>query len=343
MRHVRLLLMGFGNVGRALVSLLARKQALLEREYGITFQVNGVMTGRHGAAFDPLGLDLKTLIRLGQSGGDLSELSAQPVPASRLAFIRQCKADIFFENTPVSYHDGQPAIGYLWTALENGMHAITANKGPVVNGLRELEALAKRQNRRFLYESAVMDGAPIFSLFRGSLPAIEVQGFTGILNSTTNLILQLMEQGKSFAEAVEVCRVAGLTETDPSGDIDAWDAAVKVCALSNVVMGADLRPRDIQREGIRGITPEDILSALSEGRRWKLVCRAVKDGAQVRGSVGLEKVAPDSRLYSINGSSSYVEFQSDVLPGLGIVETDPGPETTAYGLLADMISVMRGG
>ena len=98
MRHVRLLLMGFGNVGRALVSLLARKQALLERDYGITFQVNGVMTGRHGAAFDPLGLDLKTLIRLGQSGGDLSELSAQPVPASRLAFIRQCKADIFLKT-----------------------------------------------------------------------------------------------------------------------------------------------------------------------------------------------------------------------------------------------------
>lgn len=80
MRHVRLLLMGFGNVGRALVSLLARKQALLERDYGITFQVNGVMTGRHGAAFDPLGLDLKTLIRLGQSGGDLSELSASLFP-----------------------------------------------------------------------------------------------------------------------------------------------------------------------------------------------------------------------------------------------------------------------
>ena len=116
---------------------------------------------------------------------------------------------------------------------------------------------------------------------------------------------------------------------------------VKVCALSNVIMGADLRPRDIQREGIRGITPEDILSALSEGRRWKR--SAAQEGWRAGSRFGRAgKVAPDSRLYSINGSSSYVEFQSDVLPGLGIVETDPGPETTAYGLLADMISVLRG-
>ena len=127
------------------------------------------------------------------------------------------------------------------------MHAVTANKGPVVHGYRELSELAAQRGRRFLFESAVMDGAPIFSLFRGPLPAAELRGFNGILNSTTNLILERMEQGRTFDEAVAYCQRAGLAETDPSADVDGWDAAIKVAALATVLMGVDLKPQQIER------------------------------------------------------------------------------------------------
>jgi homoserine dehydrogenase len=343
MPHTSILMIGFGNVGRALARLLLRKQALLAEQYGITFQVNGIATGRHGAAIDMRGLDLERALALVESGQALNTLSPYQTPSGMLDFIRACPGDVLFENTPVNVETGQPATAHLLAALERGMHAITANKGPVVHAYRELSNLAAQRGRRFLFESAVMDGAPIFSLFRGALPAAELRGFKGILNSTTNMILEMMEQGQSFDEAVVYCQKIGIAEADPSGDVDGWDAAIKVAALSTVLMGVPFTPQEVERSGIRGITPELIAEAKAAGERWKLVCSARREGDGVVGQVAAQRVAPVSPMYSINGTSSYVQFETDVLPGLGILESNPGPETTAFGLLADLVNALRGG
>ena len=211
----------------------------------------------------------------------------------------------------------------------------------MVHAYAELQALAAANGARFLFESTVMDGAPIFSLFRGPLPAVELTGFFGILNSCTNLILGLMEQGQTFEQAVEYARSIGITETDPSADVDGWDAAIKVAALATVLMGIPTTPAEIDRTGIRAIQPAEIAAGLTAGRRWKLVCsaRRTRDGLDAR--VAPQLVDAASPLYSINGTSSYVQFEMDTLPGLGIVESNPGPVTTAYGLLADFINAVK--
>ncbi len=342
MTQLSLAFVGFGNVGRALARLLLRKKTELHDKYDLTFQINGIATGRHGTAIDPTGLDIQRALELVDGGHALTELNCQPVVDSVIEFIQTVPADVLFENSPVNHQTGQPATDYLKTALKCGMHAITANKGPVVHAFSELTALAERQNRRFLFESTVMDGAPIFSLFRGPLPGTELRGFRGILNSCTNLLLGLMEDGQSFDEAVAYAQSIGITETDPAADIDGWDAAIKVAALATVLMRSPLKPQDVDRTGIRGITPALIAEARQSGRRWKLVCECTLNGERLEARVAPEQVAPDSPFFSINGTSSYVQFELDVLPGLGIVETNPGPETTAYGLLADMVNAFRG-
>ena len=187
-----------------------------------------------------------------------------------------------------------------------------------------------------------MDGAPIFSLFRGSLPAVRLTGFKGILNSTTNLILERMENGESLEDAIRYTQSAGLTETDPSADVDGWDAAIKVAALATVLMDHPLKPEQVQPQGIRCISPLMMDEARAAGERWKLVCQASLVNGELHASVAPQRVKPSSVLYAIGGSSSYCEFQTDTLPGLGIIETDPGPITTAYGLLADFINLARG-
>jgi homoserine dehydrogenase len=343
MREIKVALVGFGNVGKAFVKLLARKQELLRTDFGFSTCIVGIATGRHGMAIDPKGIDGEAAIRIVESGGSLDQLCTLPVPASVIDFIRACPADALFENSPVNHLTGQPAGDHLRTALECGMHAITANKGPVVHAFRELNELAATKGKRFLFESAVMDGAPIFSLFRGPLPAVELRGFQGILNSCTNILLELMEQGKPFDEAVSYAQSIGIAETDPSADIDGWDAAIKVAALSTVIMGIPLKPAEVDRTGIRGVTPQMISEALSAGERWKLVCTAKRSGSQVTAKVAPQRVKSNTPLYSINGTSSYVQFETDVLPGLGIVESNPGPDTTAYGLLADLINAVRNG
>lgn len=343
MTHHNLALLGFGNVGQAFARLLERKKDLLLQQHGLTCTVTAIATSRHGMAFDSHGIDIQRALQLASSGGRLDELSVSAFPADPLELIRTCGADVLFENTPVNYADGEPALTYLRAALQAGMHAITANKGPVVHGFQELTALAELQGRKFFFESAVMDGAPIFSLFRHSLPAASLDGFTGILNSTTNLLLSRMEAGESFEQALAYAQSIGIAETDPSGDVDGWDAAVKVCALATVLMGIPLKPHQVERTGIRHLTQKDIQLAREQGKRWKLVCTArhSPNGTAVSARVGPEMVSPDSPLYGVNGTSSIVTFETDVLPQLSIVEGNPGPETTAYGLLADFINATR--
>lgn len=342
MRRINIALVGFGNVGQALVNLLDEKQEVLNRDHGISTRVVGIATGRHGMAIDPGGIDTNKAIELLKTGRNLETLSSVETPPDMIHFIQSCQADVLFENSPVNHQTGQPATDHVKTALQAGMHVITANKGPVAHAYKELTELAAKVQRRFLFESAVMDGAPIFSLFRGPLPAVELKGFHGILNSCTNLLLELMEKGMDFEEAVDYGQSIGITETDPSADIEGWDAAIKVAALCNVLMGASIKPDQVNRTGIGGITAEMITQALQVGERWKLVCTAKRTGIGVDTSVAPQRVNASSPLYSVNGTSSFVQFELDTLPGLGILESDPGPKTTAYGLLADLINIMRG-
>ena len=150
-----------------------------------------------------------------------------------------------------------------------------------------------------------------------------------------------MGGGESSKEAGAYAQSIGITETDPSGDIDGWDAAVKVAALVTVLMGIPLKPAQVDRSGIRDLTLEDIQQATRQGKRWKLVCTARRESKTVIARVHPELVGADSPLYGVNGTSRIVTFETDVLSQLSIVEGNPGPETTAYGLLADFINATR--
>lgn len=337
MKSYKLAFLGFGNVGKALARLLLEKETEIQKRYGITFCVTGIATARHGTAINLAGIDLRQVLEV----EDYDIFNQVEKPENTYGFIRTCGADILFENTPVNYVDGQPAIAHLQLALELGMHALTANKGPVVHAYRHLTDLASSMDRKFFFEAAVMDGAPIFSMFRNSLPAAQLMGFRGVLNSTTNLILTLMEQGQSFDRAVVHCQNIGIAETDPSGDIDGWDAAVKVAALVTVLMEKPLKPTQVFRTGIREITPSMIDLARSQGKRWKLVCSAELQSNHVLARVAPDLVGVESPMFAIEGTTSILQFDTDVLGRLSIVEENPGPGTTAYGLLADFLNSVQ--
>jgi len=340
-KNYRLVLAGFGNVGRAFARLLIKKEEELRTKYGLTFNVTGISTGRHGSAIDQDGIDLVRALVLVESGRSLNELNKVVHGESTDAFIKACHGDVLFETTPVNPINGQPAIDHISTGFEQGMHVVTANKGPVVHGYQKLTELARSRNLHLMFESAVMDGAPIFSLFREPLMGAKLLGFYGILNSCTNLLLDLMAEGKTLEEAIQYGQSIGITETDPSNDVDGWDASIKVAALSTVLMLHPLTPQEVDRTGIRGISPNIIREAAMVGEKWKLVCSAGYEQGDFKAKVAPQRVGADSPLYSVNGTSSFVVFTLDVLPGLGILESNPGPETTAFGLLADFLNIVK--
>lgn len=341
MTEYKLALLGFGNVGKALAQLLKEKKTELKNKYDIHFRIVAVATGSHGRAINAEGLHINELLKELENGVNLDQFSTTPAPIDNLKFIQASGADILFENTPVSYSDGQPAIDHLKTALHSNMHVFTANKGPVVHGYQELTKLAKSKGKKFFFESTVMDGAPVFAVFR-VLPSANVQTISGVLNSTTNLILSQMEEGKSFEDAVTYAQSIGIAETDPSGDVDGWDAAIKISALITVLMDTPFTPEMVDREGIREITPEKIAEAKAEGKRWKLVCTATRNGETVTAKVAPQKVDPKNPMFTVDGTTSIVQVETDVLGKLSLIEDDPGPQTTAYGLLADFINAVKG-
>ena len=337
--------LGFGNVNRTLVRLLEDRADELRDRHGIAFRITGVASRRLGWIADSAGLDPTAVCGAGAPAREKSEAdpnlrAGNTAEKTVREWLAAARADVLFEATSLNVKEGEPAVDHIRAALEHGAHAITANKGPIVHAYRELRDLAAARGKRFLFESTVMDGVPIFSLF-DQLPAIHLQGFHGILNSTTNVILGEMENGLTFDEALKKAQELGVAETDATHDIDGWDAAVKTAALITVLMDVPVRLEDIEREGIRDLTPQALRNARRDGWPFKLVCRAQRVGDSVKASVAPQKVLGTSPMGKISSTSSYIHFETDIFPGLAITEENPGLYATAYGLLADFVRAME--
>ncbi|NLX09058.1 MAG: homoserine dehydrogenase [Chloroflexi bacterium] len=340
--HLKIAMLGYGNVARALARLLLRKTETLQRDYDLTFSITGIATRSRGSAINPQGLDITEALRVVDSGDKLDMLHQGPPLADTFAFIEACPADLIMEATWLNPQTGQPATDYVRAALQAGRHVVTANKGPVAFAYRELKELARQRNLGFFFESTVMDGAPVLAIGREALLATTVERVRGVLNSTTNYILDSLEQGVSFEAAVKQTQDMGIAEADPTNDLEGWDATVKTVVLANVLMGADLRPADVDRTGITGVTTDDAQAALAAGERIKLLCEAVREGDQVRASVRPTRLPLSDPLSQVNKTSSAVTFETDTLHHVTMIEGDTDPTTTAYGMLVDMINIARG-
>jgi len=332
MKLYRICFLGFGNVGRALARLFVSKSTELRDKYGIEWEVVGVATRRMGWRASENAIDVARLL----DGSD-ETASVQGIDE----WLARAKPDVVFETTSLNPETGQPAIEYLRKSLQAGAHTITANKAPIVYAFEELNEIAAAQGKRFMFEATVLDSAPVFSLFRETLPAVKVRGFSGAFNSTTNVIIETMEAGRSFDEGVKTAQELGVAETDPSHDVDGWDSIMKVCAIARVILRAPLLPANVRREGIRGLDPATLQAARAEGKPYKLITRAVlnADGS-VTASVRPEQVAWSDPLGGVRGTSLAIHFELDVIPGLTITSHRPNLQSTAYGLLADFINAV---
>lgn len=338
MKHYNLGFLGFGNVGRTLARLLVAKSAELRELYEIEWSITGVATRGMGWLSTPEGFQVSSLL------SNSLEESSHPARSTGITeWLLGARPDVVFETTSLNHETGQPAIDYLTAVLQSGSHAVTANKGAVVYGYDELSKLATAAGKRFFFESTVLDSAPVFSLFRETLPAVKLRGFSGIFNSTSNVIIETMEAGRSFDEGVKTAQELGITETDPAHDVDGWDASVKICALAKVLMKLSLKPSEVRREGIRSLSTQKLQAARAEGKPYKLVARAKlgENVSSLNASVKPEQLASTDPLGNVRGTSLAVHFELDMMPGLTITSHRPNLQSTAYGLLADFFNAVK--
>lgn len=337
MKIFNLCLLGYGNVARALVPLLVEKTEAMREEFGVGWRVTGVATRRMGWLAAPEGFNVEELL-----SGELSQ-RVSPRPSNVEEWLAASRCDVLFETTSLEPLTGEPAVTHARAGLEHGAHVVTANKGTIVHAYKELSELARERGRRFMFEATVADCLPVFSTFRESMPTARVMAFGGVLNSTTTLVLEEMAAGGSYDDGVRRAQSLGVTETDPAHDVDGWDAAVKVCALANVLMRAGLKLDDVSREGIRGLSVEEVRAADAAGEPFKLIAGCTRDeSGRLEARVRPERVAREHPFSSIKGTTLAIHFELDVLPGLTLVAHKPNLKSTSYGLLADFLNAVKG-
>ncbi len=308
-------------MGRAFALLLESQRKVFP------FRVVAIHTLRHGSVFDQRGLPVEP--EFGPRCGSVEE------------FLDRARPNIAVELTTLNPATGEPAISHIRAAFARSMHVVTANKGPIAHAYSTLMEEARRAGVEFRFESTVMDGAPVFNLVRNNLPGCRIRGFTGVVNSTTNVVIEALRKGRTLAEGIEDAQKIGVAEADASYDIDGWDAAAKAAALANVLLNARLTPLDVDRRGIGRLTPEKLAELKSQGKTVRLVARArvVADSVKLR--VRAEVLDETDILASVHGTSNLLLFDTDLMGTVGTVEIDPGVEQTAYGVFSDLVDIAK--
>jgi homoserine dehydrogenase len=340
-----LALIGFGNVARRFARVLAEQRNRLHTEYDLDVRVTAIATAGHGHAFRRDGFDPVQAAEQIERGGSLDALHEPTGPAA--ASSRDCiellaaspaPLRVVVETTTLNIRDGTPAIDYVEAAIEAGCHVVTANKGPAAFAYRRLDAKARSRGVAFLFEGAVMDGVPIFNLVRETMPAVTVEAFRGVVNTTTNYIITMLESGEEFEPALAFMQQQGVAEADASLDIDGWDAAAKAAALANVLLGADVTPHDVKREGIGPATGAAARAAMRSGRRLRLVASCRRDATP---QVLLQELPAVDLLAGVSGTANALVLQTDLLGEVAVTQLGGDLTQTAYALLSDLVAIRR--
>jgi homoserine dehydrogenase len=316
----RIALIGCGTVGEAFLELLDEKQDHL-REKGFTYKVVGVADSSY-SVFDEEGIDVQEVL----DAESLREVGAE-VEADH--FATSDEVDVVVEATPTDLDTGEPGMGFVVSALENGKDVVTCNKGPLALKYDRMNELAGRNDAILKYSGTVMAGTPSLELYQ-NLKAAEIQSVRGIVNGTSNYILTEMSKGREFEEVLQEAKQKGYAEADPTADVEGHDAAAKLSILSAEFFGEHIPPEEIPKTSVREAEVE-------EGSNVKPVAEVKKENGELKAEVKLEDVG-DLEL-DVDGVMNALEIESDHLGSTTVKGAGAAGRETAHALLNDLTQI----
>jgi homoserine dehydrogenase len=340
-RVTRVGVIGFGGVGQAFAQLLEDRGDWIKSRWGREFRLVAVVDRRRGSLACAAGLRSHELLAAArcepyfteypdhaglERGGDLDRV------------LRVGGADVLVELTPTTA-DGQPAVSHCQTAFRIGRHVVTANKGPAVHAYTELMALANAHGVTWGLEGTVMSGTPVLRFGRQELAGCRIRAVRGVLNGTVNFMLERMEEGQSFDEALASAQALGYAEADPTADVDGWDAAYKLVIVGRHVLGVPLTLDQVAREGIRSIGSGEVMTAARRGRRWKLVAELDVHEDDVRAAVGPVALPEEDPLAGCRGATNALTYVTDLLGPVTLQGPGAGRRETAFAVLSDLLEL----
>lgn len=339
---MRIAIIGYGGVGRAFLQLLTNKKDELFKE-GIEPRVKYVISSK-GGVYDPYGIDIEKFVDYSKLNKDITNYpTGESKNITFNSLLENKDVDIVIEMTPTNVKTGEPGITHITKSLENGFHVITANKGPILLAYKKLNEIAKKNNVQLGIGCTSGGALPTINGGIIDMAGSTIQSIEGVLNGTTNFILNEMENEKvEYKEALEKAQRLGIAETNPTLDVEGWDTATKLLILTNVLMNEEKTIDDISIQGITSIKASDIYEASREGRKYKLIGRTTRKNEGLEMMVRLEKLDQDNPLFGVDGKNKAVRYTSDTLGDLTIIGGASGVIPAAASILRDLINIKRG-
>ena len=331
---MRIILCGFGVVGQSLAKLFESRSEDLYAKYGLKPRIVGVFDSK-GSAVESSGLDLNKLVETKKKKGSVKFYSDKKNNLSGLDLINNLEADVLIETTASNYKDAEPGMTHITTAMKQGMHVISVNKGPLALAFPSLMELATYNQVLLRFSGTVGGGTPILDYAKNSLQGERITSFAGILNGTTNYILTNMAEGKSYNDALQDAKQKGYVEADESLDLDGLDAAAKLVILANWVMGMKVTLPDVNRTGIRNVTSDDVKKAAKNDSAIKLIASCNKELL-----VGPKEIPTDDPL-CVNGTLNAIAFTSEHSGTQTIIGRGAGGIETASSILRDLLDIRK--
>ncbi|RLE01166.1 MAG: homoserine dehydrogenase [Candidatus Aminicenantes bacterium] len=336
MKEIPVILLGKGQVGQAFLNLLIEKRSLYQERYNLDFFLQGIFRSTGGAFWSKQRareaffypdeqLESKTFWQSGLNFLDL--------PLEKLA------PGVVVLATVSSLKTGEPGLAYLRHALAQGWHVVTADKGPLVAHFAELMTSARTSGLGLKYSACTAAALPALDVALTALAGTEIIRVEGILNGTTNYLLTRMESGLSYEEALREAQQKGIAEPDPTRDVAGWDTAVKILLLARSIFGLEMSLEDVQREGLTGISQEEVESIVQQGKALKLLGIIERQPNKFILEVKLTVLSSAHPLFYVRGAEKGICFTTDTMSQVTVIGGRSDPRGAAAAMLKDMINI----
>ena len=331
---MKILISGFGVVGRSVVRVIEQHRAEIYRRHGLAPMLVGVIDSK-GAAISPRGLEPGSVLEAKEKHGTVA---AVPTHGFRdldpVRVIADSSAQLVIEATPTTVNTPGPALERLKAAFRTGKHVVCVNKAPLAVAFPALQELSRHNRAELRYSGTVGGGTPMLAMAQESVRGDAVVSMRAILNGTCNYILWKMDkEGVDFDTVLQEAIKLGYAETDPSADIDGIDTATKLVILANGVFGRACTLSDLSVRGIRGLALDRVKEARKRGNVLKLIAEIGKDL-----KVEPQEVDADSPL-NVPANLNCLGLELKTSGPVALVGRGAGGPETATAILRDLIDI----
>ena len=340
MKGVNVILLGFGNVGQAFLQVLQEKKEICLTRYGLDFLLRSVFR-QGGALYSQQSLAVKEILEEYSPRASFHKDPAWHKDLGLEHVLESLEPGVLVECISSDRRSGEPGLSLMSAALERGWNVVTADKGPLVGGFRDLYEMAKGHQVSLKISGATAAALPTLDVALYSLAGTDIYQIEGILNGTTNYILTRIKEGAGYQEALAEAQSKGIAEPDPLLDVTGWDTASKILTISSAVMETEFSVEDMKIQGIDKIPPGLLDQGRKEGQALKLLGKLSKKAGKFQLEVAPEVINSSHPLFGVDGANKGITFYTDTMGAVTVTGGKSDPRGAGAALLKDMITIYK--